>query len=42
MTDKERLECIDLVNGTSPEEDVLWAVDYLLHLPFEDDDPWLA
>ena len=42
MTDEERLETIDLINGTSPEEDVLWAITYLLNLPDEDDLPLLA
>ena len=39
MTDEERLQSIDLINGTSPMEDVLWAITYLLNLPDDDDDP---
>ena len=39
MSDEERLLTIDLVNGSSPEEDVIWALDYLLNLPTEDDLP---
>lgn len=42
MTDEERIKTIDLVNGTSPEEDVLWALNYLLNLPDEDDLPLFA
>ena len=32
MADEERLKTIDLVNGNSLEEDVLWALNYLLNL----------
>lgn len=42
VTDAERLQTIDLVNGTSPAEDVLWALTYLLNLPDEDDLPLFA
>lgn len=42
MTDEERLQTVDLVNGTSPPEEVLWALNYLLSLPDEDDLPLFA
>ena len=42
MTDEERLQTIDLTNGTSGEEEVLWALNYLLNLPDEDDMPLFA
>lgn len=42
MTDEERLQTIDLVNNTSSQEDVLWALTYLLNLPDEDDLPLFA
>lgn len=42
MTDDERLQTIDLVNGTSSPEEVLWALNYLLSLPDEDDLPLFA
>lgn len=42
MTDEERIQTIDLINGTSPEEDVIWALNYLLNLPDEDDLPLFA
>ena len=41
MTDEERLEMIDITGETSPEEDVIWALNYLLNLPFEDDLPYI-
>lgn len=42
MTDEERLQTIDLVNNTSSPDDVLWALNYLLNLPDEDDLPLFA
>ena len=42
MTDEERLEATDLTNGTSAQEEVLWALNYLLNLPDEDDLPLFA
>lgn len=42
MTDEERLNQIDITGGTSDEEDVLWAINYLLNLPVEDDLPLFA
>ena len=42
MTDEERVKTIDLTGGTSPEEDVLWALTYLLNLPDDDDLPLFA
>lgn len=42
MTDEERLKTIDLVNGSSSDEDVMWALNYLLNLPDEDDLPLFA
>lgn len=42
MTDEERLEKTDITGGTSEEEDVLWAINYLLNLPVDDDLPMLA
>ena len=42
MTDEERLQTIDLVNNTSSQEDVLWALNCLLNLPNEDDLPLFA
>ena len=39
MTDEERLQTIDLVNSTSSEDDVIWALNYLLNQPDEDDLP---
>ena len=42
MTEEERIKTIDLVNVTSPEEDVMWALNYLLNLPDEDDLPLFA
>ena len=41
MTDEERLEMIDITGETSPEEDVIWALNYLLNLPVEDDLPYI-
>lgn len=42
MTDEERLQTIDLVNNTSSSDDVLWALNYLINLPDEDDLPLFA
>lgn len=42
MTDEERLQTVDLVGNTSPESEVLWALNYLLQQPVEDDLPFLA
>lgn len=42
ITDEERLKRVDLINGTSPVEEVLWALNYLLNLPDEDDLPLFA
>lgn len=42
MTDEERLQTIDLVNNTSSEDDVIWALNYLLNQPDEDDLPLFA
>ena len=42
MTDEERLQAIDLTNGNSSEEDVLWGLTYLLNLPDLDNLPTLA
>lgn len=42
MTDDERLQTIDLTGGTSPEAEVIWALNYLLNLPDEDDLPLFA
>ncbi len=42
MTDEERLMKIDLVGNTSPNEEVMWALNYLLNLPDEDDLPLFA
>ncbi|MBQ7740337.1 MAG: hypothetical protein IJT65_03785 [Eubacterium sp.] len=39
MMDEARLKTIDLTDGTSPEEDVLWALNFLLNLPADDDMP---
>ena len=39
MTDEERIKTIDLSDGASPEEDVLWALNYLLNLPDDDNLP---
>lgn len=36
MTQEERLQTIDLVGGTSDEEEVLWALNYLLNQPDEE------
>ena len=36
MTDEERLEKTDITGGTSPEPEVLWAINYLLNLPDEE------
>ena len=41
MTDEERLEMIDITGETFPEEDVIWALNYLLNLPVEDDLPYI-
>ncbi len=42
MSDEERLRQVDLTGGTSPQEEVLWAITYLLNLPDEDDLPLFA
>ena len=42
MTDDERLKSIDLSGENSPEEDILWALNYLLNMPTEDDLPLFA
>lgn len=42
LPDEERLKAVDLVNGTSDDEDVLWAINYLLNLGDEDDLPLFA
>lgn len=42
MTDEERLKRVDLINGTSQESEVLWAINYLLNLEDEDDLPLFA
>lgn len=42
MTDEERLQAVDLIGGTSPEAEVLWAITYLLNLPDEEDLPLFA
>lgn len=36
VTDEERVATIDLIHGTSPEEDVIFALNYLLNLPDEE------
>lgn len=42
MTDEERLEKVDLKGETSSKEELLWALNYLLNLPDEDDLPIFA
>ncbi len=42
MTDEERLQSIDLTDEAAPQEDVLWALNYLLAQPDEDDLPLFA
>ena len=42
MTDEERLNQIDLTKEGSDKEEVLWAINYLLNLPVEDDLPLFA
>ena len=42
MTDEERLNAVDLTDGNSDEKEVLWAINYLLNLPVDDDLPLFA
>ena len=36
ITDEEKLQTIDLSGGTSPEKDVIWALNLLLNMPDEE------
>ncbi len=42
MTDEERLNKTDLLDGKSDDKEVIWAVNYLLGLPDDDDLPIFA
>ena len=42
MPDEERIKAVDLLNGTSEESEVIWAINYLLNLEDEEDLPLFA
>ena len=42
MTDEERLNSVDLEKGLPNDEEVIWALNYLLNLSAEDDLPLIA